>query len=288
MELLTEHRPVNGPVVYGFLHLVNAPAGRAGALTAALTEYCRWHELLLGAVFTERVTPTVTALDDSGSSAAFTSLIDVLALPDTYGVVLPAASHLGPKAIAAEREEAQSESGRGPPAAGPRHPPVPPGRPRPPRPPAAPPAARSQDTPRPGRGDMRLTMPDPTQQYFTAKPESVGQARDFALTTRTPGGPRPAPGYRLCVSELASNAVVHGSAPGHGFLVKLEADDDFVRLESTRQPQPPPRSPASFRHRPVGPGPADRRGVLRRVGLEDRLPFGKVVWSHFKARETPR
>ncbi|MFJ4920869.1 hypothetical protein [Streptomyces sp. NPDC088725] len=31
--------------------------------------------------------------------------LHVLALPDTYGVVLPAASHLGRKAIEAEREK---------------------------------------------------------------------------------------------------------------------------------------------------------------------------------------
>ncbi|MFC4035064.1 hypothetical protein ACFO3J_26855 [Streptomyces polygonati] len=111
MELLTEHRPVDGPVVYGFLHLVKTPAGRAGALTAALTEYCRWHELLLGAVFTERTTPNETAPDEPGCSAAFTGLLDALALPDTYGVVLPAASHLGPRALAAARRIRLAEAG---------------------------------------------------------------------------------------------------------------------------------------------------------------------------------
>ncbi|MFB7781444.1 hypothetical protein ACFC1D_01865 [Streptomyces vinaceus] len=67
------------------------------ALNEALAEYCRQHELTLSGVFTER---------DSGSGpvAAFTGLIDVLELPDTYGVVLPAASHLGPKEIAAPRQ----------------------------------------------------------------------------------------------------------------------------------------------------------------------------------------
>ncbi|WP_438293145.1 hypothetical protein [Streptomyces sp. HUAS TT7] len=97
MEPLTEHRLVNGPVVYGFLRLVRVPAARQKALVASLAEYCRSHELQLSGVFTDR--------DASGGpdSAAFTGLLDVLALPDVYGVVVPAASHLGPKAIAAER-----------------------------------------------------------------------------------------------------------------------------------------------------------------------------------------
>ncbi|MEJ8634594.1 hypothetical protein [Streptomyces sp. MS2.AVA.5] len=98
MEPLTEHRRVSGPVVYGFLRLVNVSGARETALTASLAEYCRQHELTLSGVFTDR---TATA---GPVSAAFTGLLDVLALPDTYGVVLPAASHLGPKAIAAEHE----------------------------------------------------------------------------------------------------------------------------------------------------------------------------------------
>jgi hypothetical protein len=111
MEQLTERRPISGPVVYGFLHLVRAPSGRAGVLTAALTEYCRRHELLLGAVFTECAPPDVTVPDGPGRSAAFTGLLDVLALPDTYGVVLPAASHLGPRVIAAPRRIRLAEAG---------------------------------------------------------------------------------------------------------------------------------------------------------------------------------
>ncbi|WP_189295472.1 hypothetical protein [Streptomyces albospinus] len=43
--------------------------------------------------------------------AAFTGLLDVLDLPDVYGVVLPSASHLGPKSIAAERQREIARSG---------------------------------------------------------------------------------------------------------------------------------------------------------------------------------
>ncbi|WP_327352747.1 hypothetical protein [Streptomyces sp. NBC_01304] len=121
MEPLTEHRQVSGPVVYGFLRLVRVSAARHAALAASLTEYCRSHELQLSGVFTDR------DMSSGPASAAFTGLLDVLALPDVYGVLAPAMSHLGPKAIAAERGRRIETAGsrlllvRGP---RPAHPPV--------------------------------------------------------------------------------------------------------------------------------------------------------------------
>ncbi|MFE5851737.1 hypothetical protein ACFQ61_00720 [Streptomyces sp. NPDC056500] len=97
MKPLTEHRQVSGPVVYGFLRLVRVSQARQDALVASLAEYCRSHELQLSGVFTDR------AASAGPASAAFTGLLDVLALPDVYGVITPAMAHLGPKAIAAER-----------------------------------------------------------------------------------------------------------------------------------------------------------------------------------------
>ncbi|MEU5898737.1 hypothetical protein [Streptomyces venezuelae] len=97
MEPLTEHHPVSGPAVYGFLRLVRVSAARHAALAASLTEYCRSHELQLSGVFADR------HVSSGPDSAAFTGLLDVLALPDVYGVIAPAMSHLGPQAIAAER-----------------------------------------------------------------------------------------------------------------------------------------------------------------------------------------
>ncbi|MGR8009688.1 hypothetical protein [Streptomyces hypolithicus] len=137
MEPLTEHRLVSGPVVYGFLRLVRVSEARQEALVASLAEYCRRHELELSGVFTDREASAGLG------SAAFTGLLDVLALPDVYGVLAPAASHLGPKAIAAER-------GRRIEAAGSRLLLV--RRPRP----ARPPGASSGAAPRHGCGPARL------------------------------------------------------------------------------------------------------------------------------------
>ncbi|GLV77860.1 hypothetical protein ACH4VS_30490 [Streptomyces hygroscopicus] len=97
MAPLTEHRLVSGPVVYGFLRLVRVSPARQEALTASLAEFCRSHELQLSGVLSDR------EVNSGPASAAFTGLLDVLAIPDVYGVIAPAMSHLGPKAIAAER-----------------------------------------------------------------------------------------------------------------------------------------------------------------------------------------
>jgi len=70
---------------------------RHAALVDCLTEYCRRRELTLGGVLTDRDATVAIR------SAAFVGLVDALQLPDTYGALVPALSHLGPKGIGAER-----------------------------------------------------------------------------------------------------------------------------------------------------------------------------------------
>ncbi|WP_198351532.1 hypothetical protein [Streptomyces typhae] len=98
MQPITECREVNGPYVHGFLRRTTIGGARNTALAVALAEFCRQHELSLCGLFTERETP------GEAHSRAFAGLLDVLALPDAYGVVLPSLSHLGPGHLAAGRE----------------------------------------------------------------------------------------------------------------------------------------------------------------------------------------
>jgi hypothetical protein len=94
MSPITEQRPVNGPVVYGYLRLSNQTRGRQAALTKTLLDYCQTHELVLANIFIERL---------SAENISFTGLLDVLAMENTYGVVIPTLTHLGRKPLAAAR-----------------------------------------------------------------------------------------------------------------------------------------------------------------------------------------
>ncbi|MET8537328.1 hypothetical protein ABZV67_37455 [Streptomyces sp. NPDC005065] len=96
MVTLTERHPVPGPDVYGFLRLTRTTRARRRALSAVLDEYCRAHELKLAALFVEHA-------PGDFYSPAFVGLLDTLALPDAYGVVIPSLGHLGPSRMAAER-----------------------------------------------------------------------------------------------------------------------------------------------------------------------------------------
>ncbi|WP_318209443.1 MULTISPECIES: hypothetical protein [unclassified Streptomyces] len=102
MEPLTEQRNVTGPIVFGFLRLVGVSASRQQALAKTITDYCRRHELTLGGVYMERCAAT---------SGAFTGMLDAVAATRPYGIVFPAPSHLGPRAIAAHRRQRLHEAG---------------------------------------------------------------------------------------------------------------------------------------------------------------------------------
>ncbi|MEU6878472.1 hypothetical protein [Streptomyces sp. NPDC046712] len=102
MEPLTEQRNVVGPLVFGFLRLVGVSESRQQALAEAVTDYCRRHELTLGGMYMERRTAT---------SCAFVGMLDAVQATRPYGVVFPTWSHLGPKAIAAERRQRLNAAG---------------------------------------------------------------------------------------------------------------------------------------------------------------------------------
>lgn len=105
MDRITERHPIPGPTVYGYIRLPAGQPARRRALTETLLVYCEQHELRLGGVFVDHSDSTVM-------SAAFTGLLDVLALDGAYGVVTPARAHLGPRAISSERSDLIDQSRR--------------------------------------------------------------------------------------------------------------------------------------------------------------------------------
>ncbi|MGW1816008.1 ATP-binding protein [Streptomyces sp. NPDC002125] len=127
-------------------------------------------------------------------------------------------------------------------------------------------------------------MIETAQRFFRAHPESVGQARKFAHETLTEWGlAERVDDIRLCVSELATNALVHGTVSDHGFLVRLEIEDDVVCLEvhDSRRRRLRPRQAASTDL--SGRGLTLVAELSDEWGVRDRAPLGKIVWSCFKA-----
>lgn len=88
----------------------------------------------------------------------------------------------------------------------------------------------------------------------------------------------------LCVSELATNALLHGVPPGRGFRVHLclERVDGLIRVEPHDSGDGEVRAAAGV----PGPGAEGGRGLLLvaavadRWGVGERNP-GKVVWCEF-------
>ncbi|MFF0029724.1 hypothetical protein ACFYS7_16255 [Streptomyces avermitilis] len=104
-ELITERRSVAFPRVFGYLRHITGGMARHAALVGCLTEYCQQHELTLGGIFTDRDAAVAS------HSAAFVGFLDALEMPDSYGAVVPALSHLGSKRVAAERKRQITATG---------------------------------------------------------------------------------------------------------------------------------------------------------------------------------
>ncbi|MEE1743712.1 ATP-binding protein [Streptomyces sp. JV184] len=70
------------------------------------------------------------------------------------------------------------------------------------------------------------------QRRFPRRRTSVGASRDFVVEVLTEWQLTTLiEDIRLCVSELATNALLRGVPPGREFAVRLRATEDLVRLE---------------------------------------------------------
>lgn len=74
-------------------------------------------------------------------------------------------------------------------------------------------------------------MPLSQQRRFPRRRASVRASRDFVADVLTEWQLGSLiDDIRLCVSELATNALLHGVPPGREFAVQLHATDELVRL----------------------------------------------------------
>lgn len=134
------------------------------------------------------------------------------------------------------------------------------------------------------RVNSETRLPSPRQRLYRRERRSVPAARAFAraalvdweVTDR-------ADDVLLCVSELATNALVHGVPPGRGFLLRLlPYDGGVLRVEVHDSGSGVPAVPQPDAGEPGEGG----RGLLLVAELADkwgvgRRSPGKVVWCEF-------
>ncbi|MFJ4618223.1 ATP-binding protein [Streptomyces sp. NPDC088812] len=130
-------------------------------------------------------------------------------------------------------------------------------------------------------------MPLPQQRRFPRSHASVRDARAFVhqvlvewdRTDRLDD-------IKLCASELATNALLHGVPPGREYRVTLELDGTVMRLGVRDTGSPFVALQASDTLACSGRGlhlirqPADDMGVTEHV-------IGKTVWAAFRTDRRP-
>ncbi|MFB7599276.1 ATP-binding protein [Streptomyces sp. NPDC056160] len=110
--------------------------------------------------------------------------------------------------------------------------------------------------------------------------EFVGAALvDWALTARGDD-------VLLCVSELATNALLHGVPPGRGFAVFLTLHEGRVlRVEVHDSGGGRVRQPEASAESEHGRGLLLVAALADKWGVEERSP-GKIVWTEFGCRSS--
>jgi anti-sigma regulatory factor (Ser/Thr protein kinase) len=138
------------------------------------------------------------------------------------------------------------------------------------------------------------TSLDPSlrERFYRRQRQSVPDARAFTRAALADWGVvERAYDIVLCVSELATNALVHGVPPGRGFLLRLHLlplplpYDGGVRVEVHDTGHGVPAIPQAEGREPGEGG----RGLLLvseladKWGVGERHP-GKIVWCEFAGR----
>ncbi|MFD5425963.1 ATP-binding protein [Streptomyces sp. NPDC127084] len=123
------------------------------------------------------------------------------------------------------------------------------------------------------------------ERSFTADPASIAEVRSFAeRTLKAWHMTAQADDVQLCVSELASNAVNHGTRPGSpsAFRVRMDASDARIRIEiEDSDPLTAPRVRQAAHGDTGGRGMQIVDALASAWGYENHAPEGKAVWSEF-------
>ncbi|MFE2377561.1 ATP-binding protein [Streptomyces sp. NPDC059398] len=128
--------------------------------------------------------------------------------------------------------------------------------------------------------DVETQHPLLRERFYRRERRSVRAAREFtrsALTDWEAAGR--ADEVLLCVSELATNAVLHGVPPGRGYRLQLRSyGDGLLRVEVHDSGDGVPRIAAVADE--TGRGLLLVEALADRWGVSSRSP-GKTVWCEF-------
>ncbi|KOV95390.1 ATP-binding protein [Streptomyces sp. NRRL B-3648] len=127
--------------------------------------------------------------------------------------------------------------------------------------------------------------PRTRQTFYRRDRRSVRLAREFVRETLTDWArTERSDDVLLCVSELATNALVHGVPAGRGFLLRLTLHGDGVVRAEVHD-----SGPGEVRTPERSPEAEHGRGLLLVAALADKWGVGernpgKFVWCEFAAR----
>lgn len=125
--------------------------------------------------------------------------------------------------------------------------------------------------------------------FYRRERRSVSRARQFARTALADWDlDHLADDVLLCVSELATNALLHGVPPGRGYRLCLSLDEGgLLRVEVHDSGTGEPRLPVPLPYDgDEGEGESGRGLLLVSAladawGVGERVP-GKIVWCEFR------
>ncbi|MER5544427.1 ATP-binding protein [Streptomyces sp. NPDC001118] len=125
-------------------------------------------------------------------------------------------------------------------------------------------------------------------RLFDRRRITPGAARTFVAETLTQWGrTKRLDDVRLCVSELTTNAILHGVPTGGLVLVRVTLNDIQLRIEVHDRVDAPPRR----RHVPAtaetGRGLLLVSALADDWGVEERRGPGKCVWAAFQHSTVP-
>ncbi|MEU6070478.1 ATP-binding protein [Streptomyces sp. NPDC047082] len=129
--------------------------------------------------------------------------------------------------------------------------------------------------------NVETELPHQRDQFYGRDRRSVPAARRFTWWSLRYWGLddwERAEDVSLCVSELATNALVHGVPAGRGFLLRLRYDGEVLRVEVHDSGPGVPRV--------ADEADEGGRGLLLVAALSDKWgvgerDLGKLVWAEF-------